>query len=96
MLQPKEKGQVVSGDIYGEEEDEDIKVWAEIYEYILSILPLISHSPPIDVILIFQDEAVYNLTSSYVKNLQVKFVTPFSAFPQYHSQNFFFFPYHPA
>lgn len=41
MPQSKWKGQVISDNIYSEEKDEDIKVCAEIYEYILSILPLV-------------------------------------------------------
>lgn len=54
MPQSKWKGQVISDNIYSEEKDEDIKVCAEIYEYILSILPLSSHSPPVDIILVFK------------------------------------------
>lgn len=54
MPQSKRKGQVVSDDIYSEEKDEDVKVYAKIYECILSILPLSSHSPPVDIILVFK------------------------------------------
>lgn len=67
MPQPQWKGQVVNNDIYGEKEDEKVKLRAEIYEYILSILPLRSYSLPLDIILKFQGQAEYNLTSSYVK-----------------------------
>lgn len=67
MPQPKWKGQVVNDDIYGEKEDEKVKVWTEIYEYILSILTQRPYSLPVDINPKFQGQAKYNLTSSYVK-----------------------------
>lgn len=63
MPQSQWKSQEVNNGVYGEGEDEDVKVRAEC---ILHILPLRSHSLSVDIILIFQGHTNHNV-------LQVKY-----------------------